>query len=684
MKRAAFPLICLFALLIAACGGETASDAPNRSPSDTTPESPVADAPVAELPFEPDAIYLERMYATSIGKAGPEAALDGDSTTWWEAMPGAGENEGIMLYFAEPTYISQVRIALPQQEARFARNIEFYADGTRIPQVGSLEAPVSLDRELRALFIRVAATRGNQELTYYIDDGEGQIAVPNPDQQVGIAEIFLSGKDGEGLKLRPLPMVPGKAQASSILEPAAAYAPDFLFDSRMEFGWAEGKTGSGNGETVQFSFARKVRIEKIKVWNGYQRSEDHFSRNERAQTIRFAVVGGSGAELTLKDESAAQAIALPEALEGTEFELKVNSVYPGKAYDDLVISELRFFDGKRWFGLQDAGAATREQSLLTQCQNSPLAGAVNRPIVDEWSTAEDAIRKERSLLLRSNGSFVLYLNDYENFGTKMKDIRQVADGGWEIIEANAERARVKIFGKIHRVRDKIDIYKGTSTRSTTRIFSEFLTITADMVKGEKLLDSARMVIRDHDLVPCNKYLNDGRVELRYATDNNFMEQHLYSECLPCMAREDAAKALRKAEEKLNEIAEGAYILHIWDAYRPYSVQKYMWEEIQDPRYVADPYNGGSSHNKGAAFDLTLAPIASDPDETVPMGTDFDYFGEEAHRDYAGLSEEAANNRKLLQDVMEHAGFKPFATEWWHFNYPAANLKIIDVNQECDI
>ena len=72
----------------------------------------------------------------------------------------------------------------------------------------------------------------------------------------------------------------------------------------------------------------------------------------------------------------------------------------------------------------------------------------------------------------------------------------------------------------------------------------------------------------------------------------------------------------------------------------------------------------SSHSRGSTVDLTLFDIASGCE--VDMGGVFDWFGEKSHPDYAGITAVQLENRNVLRDAMLEAGFKPFATEWWHF------------------
>ena len=45
---------------------------------------------------------------------------------------------------------------------------------------------------------------------------------------------------------------------------------------------------------------------------------------------------------------------------------------------------------------------------------------------------------------------------------------------------------------------------------------------------------------------------------------------------------------------------------------------------------------------------------------------YDYFGDESHPDYSGITDEQRENRMILRDAMMRHGFKPIATEWWHF------------------
>jgi D-alanyl-D-alanine dipeptidase len=51
---------------------------------------------------------------------------------------------------------------------------------------------------------------------------------------------------------------------------------------------------------------------------------------------------------------------------------------------------------------------------------------------------------------------------------------------------------------------------------------------------------------------------------------------------------------------------------------------------------------------------------------LDMGSPFDFFGEISHHGAKGLTREQAANREFLKSIMEAAGFRPYAEEWWHY------------------
>jgi len=154
-----------------------------------------------------------------------------------------------------------------------------------------------------------------------------------------------------------------------------------------------------------------------------------------------------------------------------------------------------------------------------------------------------------------------------------------------------------------------------------------------------------------------------RLDIRYATTNNFLSTPLYTQARAFMQR-PAAEAVVRAHRAL--AAEG-YGLLVHDAYRPWYITKVFWDAtpVDQHEFVADP-SRGSRHNRGCAVDLTLFDLRTR--NAVAMPSLYDEFSPRAYPDYSGGSAEARARRDLLRRMMEAQGFAVYESEWWHFDY----------------
>ncbi len=174
---------------------------------------------------------------------------------------------------------------------------------------------------------------------------------------------------------------------------------------------------------------------------------------------------------------------------------------------------------------------------------------------------------------------------------------------------------------------------------------------------------------DSDLVLIKDYIPSICAELKYASADNFTGTAIYGFTQPSL-RYGTVKKLAAVQSALNE---QGLSLKIWDAYRPVSAQYKLWSICPDPRYVADPANGGSKHCRGNTVDLTI--IDKDGAE-LEMPSDFDDFSAKADRDYSDVSTKAAENARLLERLMTDNGFVGYQQEWWHF-YDSNDYPVID-------
>ncbi len=149
------------------------------------------------------------------------------------------------------------------------------------------------------------------------------------------------------------------------------------------------------------------------------------------------------------------------------------------------------------------------------------------------------------------------------------------------------------------------------------------------------------------------------IDMRYATDQNFMGKRVYPSDASFL-RPGTAQKLADAQAILLEAGVRIMVL---DAYRPKRYQQILYDLATDKSYVA---KGVSRHNRGAAVDVTLADMDG---RELPMPSGYDEMTQRATRAYAGCTKEEAANRKLLTQAMVEAGFTTISNEWWHFDDP---------------
>ena len=197
-----------------------------------------------------------------------------------------------------------------------------------------------------------------------------------------------------------------------------------------------------------------------------------------------------------------------------------------------------------------------------------------------------------------------------------------------------------------------------------------------MVVFDKIVQYNYSVKQDSlkQLWSLKKHIPNIIFDWKYATANNFTKQVLYKNPDAFM-RMEAVQALQKVAVELQKNELG---LKVFDAYRPYSVTKKMWEVVPDDRYAANPAKG-SGHNRGAAIDLTLYNLKTGKELEMP--TPFDDFTEKAHNNYMQLTPQILKNRAILNSTMVKYGFVPLDTEWWHFYLPnaAQRFELLDLD-----
>jgi len=169
------------------------------------------------------------------------------------------------------------------------------------------------------------------------------------------------------------------------------------------------------------------------------------------------------------------------------------------------------------------------------------------------------------------------------------------------------------------------------------------------------------------------------VELRYFSTHNFVGDTIvgYNSNTLILTKQ-SAEALKKVQD---ELQQQNLCLRVYDGYRPQrAVNHFMrWaKDLNDTINKQEFYPNvekrflfreeyiatRSGHSRGSTLDLTI--INGNTNETLDMGSPYDFFGKESWVDHPDLTKEQLANRQLLQKVMLKHNFRNYPKEWWHF------------------
>ena len=198
------------------------------------------------------------------------------------------------------------------------------------------------------------------------------------------------------------------------------------------------------------------------------------------------------------------------------------------------------------------------------------------------------------------------------------------------------------------------VFRLTPVRPVAELRNEALRATPPAEEGS---------FQPEELVELVRLDSTIRLDIRYATSDNFLSTPLYSQPRAFLQR-PAAMALVRANHALR--AEG-YGLLIHDAYRPWYITKVFWDATPPDKhdFVADPAQG-SRHNRGCAVDLTLVDLRTG--RPVQMPSLYDEMSERSYPEYPGGSPQQRRLRGVLRRAMEAEGFTVYRYEWWHFDF----------------
>lgn len=398
------------------------------------------------------AVVLAASATSSAPGSSPVACLlDPNCIGYWS--PGSvdsGIDEGIYVQFEDPAAVDFIDLKFEEPNIS-PYDIQVYLNGKTQGKNGIYwiaEQPESAGMGFRIGAGREIAPLKEKIKSFFLKLDRS----PEAGNSKGFRlwRVGFISDQGSVLPLSLPQQVPAVVSATSILEPVSAYHPAHLVDSKYDMAWStDGKKVSGKGESVTFSFSTPQTLSGMIVWNGYQRSDTHFSANGRVSELEVKHDGGAVQTVKLQDKMGAQKATFSAPISGaSQVILTLKGIIPGSQYKDVLISELRFLDGK-------GGMILPTAALPKAVAPAGFAGLVNRSYAaflhqpmaaDDPEATWGALCDNSRLRLREDGSFVIYKGfDYG----KPDSVEKPANVDANVLEGNWEPKgdKIRIFGR---------------------------------------------------------------------------------------------------------------------------------------------------------------------------------------------------------------------------------------------
>jgi hypothetical protein len=125
------------------------------------------------------------------------------------------------------------------------------------------------------------------------------------------------------------------------------YHPSYIGDDDPATAWVEGVKGPGIGEwvRVQVTLMQGATQARLRIRNGFQKSERLFKANARARGVTIMLLPSKAlVETELADKDGWQEVVVPQPSGPLDaVEIRVRSAYPGTKYDDLGLSDVQLY-----------------------------------------------------------------------------------------------------------------------------------------------------------------------------------------------------------------------------------------------------------------------------------------------------------------------------------------------------
>jgi len=121
------------------------------------------------------------------------------------------------------------------------------------------------------------------------------------------------------------------------------FEADALNDDRIYSFWVAGGQGGGLSANVEFKFDGNASVKGMEIWNGCQVDSDSYDARGRAAKMALKI-GFSEEVVDVDDTFGRQVITFGETYTTNKIRVFFKGLHHGNSWDQIAISEIRFFD----------------------------------------------------------------------------------------------------------------------------------------------------------------------------------------------------------------------------------------------------------------------------------------------------------------------------------------------------
>jgi hypothetical protein len=152
------------------------------------------------------------------------------------------------------------------------------------------------------------------------------------------ATAMIAG--GAGAKIIPVSSV---AASSSEEREGYTFEPESVSDDRLYTFWVAGGGAGGMQDKLTFKFDGSHTVTGFEIWNGCQVNQDSFDANGRVTKVKLQV-GFDEEVLDIEDQIGKQKVTFSKPYTLSKIDVFLKGVASGKSWNQIAITEIRFFD----------------------------------------------------------------------------------------------------------------------------------------------------------------------------------------------------------------------------------------------------------------------------------------------------------------------------------------------------